>query len=53
MAQTVIYRSIWQQVLKKEQVSNPLCLGAISGTEFSKELLLVHKSIVQLRTLSK
>ena len=24
MAQTVIYRGIWQQVLKKEQVCNPL-----------------------------
>ena len=47
-----IYRVIWQQVLKREQVSNPFWLVAILVTEFPKGLLLVHKSIAQLRTVT-
>ena len=46
----IIFNDIWQRVLKKELVFNPLCLVALLGTEFLKELLLVHKIIVQLRT---
>ena len=35
MAQTVIYTVIWQQVLKREHVSNPFWLVAVSVTNFS------------------
>ena len=44
-----IYNDIWQRVLKREPVLNPPCLIALLGTTFPKELLLVHKSIAQLR----
>ena len=46
----VASNDIWQQVLKREPVFNPLCLIALLGTKFPKELLLVLKSTAQLRT---
>ena len=47
-----IYRVIWQQVLKREQVSNPFWLVAVLVTKFPKGLTLVLQIIPQLRTTS-
>ena len=45
------HRVIWQQVLKREQVSNPFWLVAVSVTKLPKGLTLVQQIIVQLRTI--
>ena len=41
---------IWQQVLKREQVCNPLLSRAFLVTEFPKGLALVQQITAQLRT---
>ena len=48
MGQTVIYNDIWQQVLKREQVSNPFWVVAFVVTKFPKEQLLVHKCYTKM-----
>ena len=47
----VFIRVSRQQVLKREQVSNPFWAEAISGTELPKGLNLVQQTIAQLRTI--
>ena len=46
----VASNDIWQRVLRREPVFNPLCLVALLGTKFPKELILVDKSTAQLKT---
>ena len=43
----VFIRVCWQKVLKREQVSNPFWLEAISRTELPNGLKLVQQTIAQ------